>query len=70
MPVINTIADRHDEMTAWRRHLHTRPELGFEEHMTAEFIAEKLREFGVEVHLGMAGTGVVGVICGQVKVTI
>ena len=65
MPVINTIADRHDEMTAWRRHLHTRPELGFEEHMTAEFIAEKLKEFGVEVHLGMAGTGVVGVIRGQ-----
>ena len=65
MPVLNTIADRHEEMTAWRRYLHAHPELGFEEHMTADFIAEKLESFGVEVHRGMATTGVIGVIHGQ-----
>ena len=65
MPVVNTIADNHDEMTAWRRYLHAHPELGFEEHATADFIAEKLESFGIEVHRGMAGTGVVGIIRGQ-----
>lgn len=65
MPVLNIIADRHDEMTAWRRQLHAHPELGFEEHWTSDFIAEKLASFGVAVHRGMAGTGVVGVIRGQ-----
>jgi hippurate hydrolase len=65
MPVLNTIADRHDEMTMWRRALHAHPELGFEEKWTSDFIAEKLASFGVEVHRGMAGTGVVGVIRGQ-----
>ena len=63
MAVINRIAGFHDNLTAWRRHLHAHPELGFQEHATAAFVAEKLREFGVdEVHTGIAETGVVGVI--------
>ena len=63
MPVINRIAEWQDELTAWRRHLHAHPELGFQEVETSAFVAGKLREFGVdEVHTGIAGTGVVGVI--------
>jgi len=63
MAVVNRIAAFQDELTAWRRHLHAHPELGFEEHATAAFVADKLREFGVdEIHTGLAGTGVVGVI--------
>src|SRR3954465_1177222 len=63
MAVVNRIAAFQDELTAWRRHLHAHPELGFEEHATAAFVAEKLREFGVdEIHTGLAGTGVVGVV--------
>ena len=50
------------EFVGWRRHLHSFPELAFEEHKTAAFIAEKLREFGLEVHEGIGGTGVVGVL--------
>jgi len=66
MAVINRIGDYHDEMTAWRRHLHAHPELGFEEHATAAFVADKLRAFGVdEVHEHIATTGVVGVIRGR-----
>jgi hippurate hydrolase len=54
------------EMTTWRRHLHAHPELGYEEHATSAFVAEKLKEFGVdEVVTGMAKTGVVGVIRGK-----
>jgi hippurate hydrolase len=63
MPVINRIAEWQDELTAWRRHLHAHPELGFEELETSAFVAAKLREVGVdEVHTGLAGTGVVGVV--------
>ncbi|MEK0083714.1 M20 aminoacylase family protein [Benzoatithermus flavus] len=63
MPIINRIAEFQDEIAAWRRHLHARPELGFEEHATAAFVAGKLESFGVdEVHTGLARTGVVGVI--------
>jgi len=64
MPVLNRIAEFHADMTAWRHHLHAHPETAFEEHATAEFVAEKLASFGIEVHRGLAGTGVVGTIVG------
>jgi len=65
MPVINRIAEFHDEMTAWRRDFHQHPELGFEELRTSGIVAAKLREFGVdEVVTGIAKTGIVGVIKG------
>jgi hippurate hydrolase len=56
------IADLHDDMIAWRHDLHAHPELGFNEHRTADFVARKLAEFGVDVHRGIAGTGVVGTL--------
>lgn len=62
MPVIDRIAAFHEEMVAWRRHLHTCPETAFEEHETADFIAARLADFGVEVHRGLAGTGVIGTL--------
>jgi hippurate hydrolase len=66
MPVINRIADFADEMRAWRRDLHTHPELALQETRTSAKVAEALRSFGVdEVHTGIAKTGVVGVIRGQ-----
>jgi amidohydrolase len=65
VPIVNRIAEYQDELTAWRRHLHQRPELGFEEHETAAFVAEKLEGFGCdEVHTGIGRTGVVAVIKG------
>ncbi len=64
MPVINRIAAIHDEMTAWRRDIHAHPELGFEEERTAGVVAEKLESFGIQVHRGLAKTGVVGVLEG------
>ncbi|QCI63089.1 amidohydrolase [Phreatobacter stygius] len=50
------------EVIAWRHEIHANPELGFREHETARFVAGQLRSFGLEVHEGIGGTGVVGVL--------
>ncbi|MEO1705767.1 MAG: amidohydrolase, partial [Pseudomonadota bacterium] len=66
MPIVNRIAEFAEDMTAWRRHLHQHPELGFDCHETAAFVAERLREFGVdEIHEGIATSGIVAIISGQ-----
>jgi len=66
MPVINRIAEFHPEITEWRRHIHANPELLFDTHKTAAFVAAKLREFGCdEVVEGIGRTGVVGLIRGR-----
>ena len=65
MPINNRIADFHADLTAWRRDLHANPEIAFEEHRTAAVVAAKLEEFGIEVHRGLAGTGVVGTLKGN-----
>ena len=62
MPIKNRIAEYQAEMTAWRRDLHRHPETAFEEVRTADLVAGKLRDFGLEVHEGLAKTGVVAVL--------
>jgi hippurate hydrolase len=63
MPIINSIAAFHDEMTAWRRDLHAHPELSMQESRTSAVVREKLASFGVdEIITGLATHGVVGVI--------
>ena len=59
------LGQMHGEMTEWRRDFHAHPEIGFEEVRTSEIVAQKLSEWGIEVHRGLGGTGVVGVIRGQ-----
>lgn len=51
-----------DDARSWRRDFHAHPELGFAEHRTAARVAELLEGFGLEVHRGLGGTGVVGVL--------
>src|SRR5690606_30735542 len=65
MPIINRIADFHADLTAWRQEMHRHPETAFEEEWTSAFVAEKLESFGIEVHRGIARTGVVGVLRGR-----
>jgi len=66
MPIINRIAEFHADMKEWRQHLHATPELGFDCYQTAAFVAERLRDFGVdEIHQGIATTGIVAIINGQ-----
>ena len=62
MPVHNRIADFANDMADWRQDLHAHPELGFEEHRTSDIVAGKLREWGIEVTRGIAGTGLVGTL--------
>jgi amidohydrolase len=66
MSIIDRIAELQPEITAWRRDLHQHPELLYDVHRTAAFVAEKLKAFGCdEVVEGMGRTGVVGVIKGK-----
>ncbi len=65
MAVLNRAAELQPEVTEWRQHLHAHPELLFDVHQTAAFVADKLRAFGCdEVVTGIGRTGVVGVIKG------
>ena len=65
-PILDRITDFHPEMTAWRHDLHQHPELALKEFRTSQVVQDHLRSFGVdEVHAGLAGTGVVGVIRGH-----
>jgi len=54
-----------DQLVAWRRDFHAHPELGFQEHRSAEIVAERLRELGYQVQTGVANTGVVGLLEGK-----
>ncbi len=66
MPILNRVAEMHDEITGWRRHLHTIPEILYDVHETAAFVTERLKEFGCdEVVTGIGRTGVVGIIKGN-----
>ncbi|MEI4474088.1 M20 aminoacylase family protein [Frigidibacter sp. MR17.24] len=65
MSIIETIRSYQDELAAFRQDIHAHPELGLEETRTAQKVAEKLEEYGIEVHRGVGRTGVVGVLRGR-----
>src|SRR3954468_4731746 len=66
MPIVNRVADLQPDIQAWRRDIHENPELMYEVHRTAAFVADRLREFGCdEVATGLGKTGVVGIIRGK-----
>ncbi len=60
--IIDRARRYQDELTEFRRDIHANPELGLQEHRTAERVAGKLTEWGFEVHRGVGKTGVVGVL--------
>ena len=62
MSPIDAIRRHHAELTAFRQDLHAHPELGMAEFRTAEKVASALEALGIEVHRGVGGTGVVGVL--------
>lgn len=65
VPALAEVADLLPELIELRRDLHAHPELAFAEHRTAAIVAAALRDAGLEVHEGIGGTGVVGVLrCG------
>jgi amidohydrolase len=66
MPILNRAAEMQDEIAGWRRHIHQNPEILFDVHQTAAFVADRLKEFGCdEIVTGIGRTGVVGVIRGS-----
>ena len=58
-------AGDHAQLTAIRRDIHRHPETAFEEQRTSQIVADKLTSWGIEVHRGLAKTGVVGTSEGQ-----
>ncbi|WP_432219439.1 M20 aminoacylase family protein [Pseudomonas kribbensis] len=62
LPALPGIRALEEEMIALRQHIHAYPELSFEEFATADLVAGKLSEWGYEVHRGLGGTGVVGLL--------
>ncbi|MEB3282858.1 MAG: M20 family metallopeptidase [Lyngbya sp.] len=74
VPALNTdnlsqlrleIRNLQPQLVEWRRRLHQRPELGFKEQLTAEFITEKLKAWGIEHQTEIAKTGIVATIEGH-----
>jgi amidohydrolase len=66
MNIVPEVASLDSEMRDWRHHIHAHPETAFEETETSAFVASKLEAIGLDVHRGLAKTGVVGVLrCGR-----
>ncbi|MBX3641612.1 MAG: amidohydrolase [Rubrivivax sp.] len=65
MQLIEDIAAHAPEMAALRREIHAHPELNYEEVRTAALVARQLEAWGIEVHRGLATTGVIGLVHGR-----
>jgi amidohydrolase len=59
MPLINEIVNNKQQIQQWRHQLHSIPEIAFQEHKTADFVEQKLKNFGLKMYPRMAGTGVI-----------
>ncbi|TXT40564.1 MAG: hippurate hydrolase [Comamonadaceae bacterium] len=62
MNLIPNFSQHLDALTALRRDIHAHPELCFQEQRTSDLVAAKLSEWGIPIHRGLGGTGVVGII--------
>ena len=65
MPVLESIQAQSDEIIAIRRAIHAQPELGFEEHLTADLVARRLADWGIAIDRSLAKTAVVGIVHGR-----
>src|SRR5918998_194592 len=64
MPLVEAAWELGPQVTADRRYLHQHPEIAYQEENTARFVAERLRDLGIEVQTGVARTGVLGTLRG------
>ena len=67
MSLIKAKSKLHEQMVTWRHHIHKYPELSFEEEMTSDFIASVLESNNIEMHRGLAVTGIVATVHGAKK---
>jgi amidohydrolase len=63
--ILTKSADLNDETIRLRRHFHRYPEISYEEHNTASFICDYLKENNIPFRKGVAGTGIIGTIKGN-----
>jgi metal-dependent amidase/aminoacylase/carboxypeptidase family protein len=64
MSLTEKVQEKQDEFIAWRRHIHSNPELAFQEFKTTEFIKQKLESWGIETRPNGDKTGVIGTLKG------
>jgi amidohydrolase len=64
-PIRPAIQTLRSELSTWRRRLHQYPELGFREHLTASFVHQRLKEWGIAHETEIAGTGIVATLSGE-----
>ena len=62
---VEKIRSYHAELRTLRRDIHAHPELAFQESRTSQLVADQLASWGIEVHRGIAKTGLVGVVKGR-----
>ena len=62
---VEKIRSYHADLRAIRRDIHAHPELAFQENRTSQLVADQLAAWGIEVHRGLAKTGLVGVVTGK-----
>ena len=67
MSLIKTKSELHEQMLTWRHYIHKHPELSFKEEMTSDFIASVLESNNIEMHRGLAVTGIVATVHGTKK---
>jgi hippurate hydrolase len=65
MTLVDGIATQADQIAALRRRIHAHPELGFEERLTSDLVAERLAAWGIAIDRGLAKTAVVGIVHGR-----
>jgi len=65
MSIIKKQSDLHKNMVTWRHHIHKHPELSFKEELTSDYIASVLEANDIEMHRGLAVTGIVATIHGK-----
>jgi hippurate hydrolase len=66
MALASRLQEWHEQFSVWRHDLHAHPQTAFEETYASEFVSKKLHDFGLQVHSGLAKTGVVGTLVGSV----
>ena len=64
MSIIKKQSELHKDMVTWRHHIHKHPELSFKEDLTSDYIAAVLEANDIEMHRGLAVTGIVATIHG------
>ena len=65
MSIIKKQSELHEDMVTWRHHIHKHPELSFKEDLTSDYIAAVLEANDIEMHRGLAVTGIVATIHGK-----